>query len=798
MENPIKFYPEDLARNLIREFLIKQNLNKTLEQFNIEDKRPRNKITKIELIKNLSLERLVLNNKQRSQPYSSLLEILTDYLNSKYIVKQNGANNISSCQSNFTQIESKNSIISNPILKSDDPSYNKTQDNFYNNDKKTLKANNFTKNEKKFDINTSDIKSFQSNKQSKNTTQDPQNDQNFYTQKNKSQQNSKRDSISSLYQNGDFIEYNNNDSLVKNNQNTKNGNNILDGLNNQDIQTYQKKQNNEQNILNETKKQSESLNKKNNQNQNNISDSKHSQNKVEYLNQQNNQDNEEKKQFKKRGRGNNFKDIFSQVEQNEQDIQKQQDQENQKRKDDLDELDNLFSNNININQKQTEKKKEASTKQIWEETGNPYAPKETAKDKNSEFYNKSEQIFERNELECKDYVQLNLLKPGELSFIPQQPNIDYFKSDSFSTLQSKNQSAISQALAQQVTNLLFAHAPIKKFPESWAQGFIFRNDETKKFYGLLQKEGGPCGVIASVQAYYLKWIFFMACKMQEKNELFFQDQVLKENCLLAALADILWKCSDKRQIKLAIISKSVPSGQVAGIEHCNQITLNVSSFEQLYEQMHGYKEDYLGEFSNGVTTFLYSVILTKGAELIKQEFDMECNGLIGEHGHCSQEGVNLLLTGYAHSNVFDDQKNLDEMILKGIPQRSEIGFLTIHEHYQYVKVGENLKTPIFPIWVICKEYHYSVVFSKDSRCNEMDKLSKKFDIIYYDELYDSEDRLLLTLSIKEDNDQYNVFGKKIESNQDEDEDLIPMLELVLRTKWGKKLEVDWNESQKIL
>lgn len=51
--------------------------------------------------------------------------------------------------------------------------------------------------------------------------------------------------------------------------------------------------------------------------------------------------------------------------------------------------------------------------------------------------------------------------------------------------------------------------------------------------------------------------------------------------------------------------------------------------------MHGYKEDYLGEFSNGVTTFLYSVILTKGAELIKQEFDMECNGLIGEHGHCS-------------------------------------------------------------------------------------------------------------------------------------------------------------------
>lgn len=61
-----------------------------------------------------------------------------------------------------------------------------------------------------------------------------------------------------------------------------------------------------------------------------------------------------------------------------------------------------------------------------------------------------------------------------------------------------------------------------------------------------------------------------------------------------------------------------------------------------------------------------------------------------------------------------------------------------------MQVGENLKTPYYPIWVICKEFHYSVIFGKDSRCNE--NVAEKFDVIYYDELYDTEDRLLLTVT----------------------------------------------------
>lgn len=42
-----------------------------------------------------------------------------------------------------------------------------------------------------------------------------------------------------------------------------------------------------------------------------------------------------------------------------------------------------------------------------------------------------------------------------------------------------------------------------------------------------------------------------------------------------------------------------------------------------------------------------------------------------------------------------------------------MGFLTIFEHYKYINVGNNFKHPIYPIYVICKEYHYSVLFGLD-------------------------------------------------------------------------------------
>ena len=73
-----------------------------------------------------------------------------------------------------------------------------------------------------------------------------------------------------------------------------------------------------------------------------------------------------------------------------------------------------------------------------------------------------------------------------------------------------------------------------------------------------------------------------------------------------------------------------------------------------------------------------------------------------------------MLVGRAASNVHDGDKDMGGgTILKGIQRRSDIGFLTFFEHHGYFTVGEHLKRPQVPIWIVCSESHYSVLFSTD-------------------------------------------------------------------------------------
>jgi hypothetical protein len=50
--------------------------------------------------------------------------------------------------------------------------------------------------------------------------------------------------------------------------------------------------------------------------------------------------------------------------------------------------------------------------------------------------------------------------------------------------------------------------------------------------------------------------------------------------------------------------------------------------------------------------------MTKGIDKIYNEVDMRENPLIGHHGHCTQELVNLFIAGQASSNCFDGKKEL--------------------------------------------------------------------------------------------------------------------------------------------
>lgn len=57
----------------------------------------------------------------------------------------------------------------------------------------------------------------------------------------------------------------------------------------------------------------------------------------------------------------------------------------------------------------------------------------------------------------------------------------------------------------------------------------------------------------------------------------------------------------------------------------------------------------------------------------------------------NQELINLLLTGKAASNVFNDRVELDSgngniTILKGVSSRSDVGLLSLFEHYEVCQV----------------------------------------------------------------------------------------------------------------
>ena len=111
---------------------------------------------------------------------------------------------------------------------------------------------------------------------------------------------------------------------------------------------------------------------------------------------------------------------------------------------------------------------------------------------------------------------------------------------------------------------------------------------------------------------------------------------------------------------------------------------------------------------------VYSVVLSKGIQELTGDMDMDGITLVNEMGYASQELINTMLVGRGSSNCHDGDKDMgDDLVLKGILKKSEIGFLTLFEHYGHFAVGTNLKRPCLPIWIVCSESHYSILFSTD-------------------------------------------------------------------------------------
>ncbi|XP_030830488.1 ubiquitin carboxyl-terminal hydrolase MINDY-3 [Strongylocentrotus purpuratus] len=255
----------------------------------------------------------------------------------------------------------------------------------------------------------------------------------------------------------------------------------------------------------------------------------------------------------------------------------------------------------------------------------------------------------------------------------------------------------------------------------WSQGFVFSDDEPM---ALLQYEGGPCAIIAPLQAFLVKNLLFsQESQCEEGTESWRQtngDQ--RKHLLLCAMQDVISSVSsgsyflvlqeDKQELTIENVAGSSDGEPTHVTFHRNLRIQTYKSEDELRGALMTTYHMFVGH--GGVLLFLYSVLLTKGLAIIQEEMEDPSEPLIdGIYGHGNQCLINLMVTGRAVSNVFDHEKDVAGLQMKGISKQSLIGFLTILENLKYCEVGTLLKNPNYPIWLLASETHLTVFFSRE-------------------------------------------------------------------------------------
>uniref|UniRef100_A0A1Q3F7R6 Ubiquitin carboxyl-terminal hydrolase MINDY n=1 Tax=Culex tarsalis TaxID=7177 RepID=A0A1Q3F7R6_CULTA len=353
---------------------------------------------------------------------------------------------------------------------------------------------------------------------------------------------------------------------------------------------------------------------------------------------------------------------------------------------------------------------------------------------------------------------------GEHGVAEQQPE------DAAGSGAATTSSSSSEQL-REICQLLWGTSIRQEVFRRWSQGFEFSAGEPA---ALVQRDGGPCCVIAPVQAYLLKILL-----METPGHSF--SDLTPDKCktlLIQAICQILMKCksSKYRIVSLkprdaAASSATSASGAAPGEEDgdaemvdalenlpaagdaaataedvelgLDAATATASDAEQgtsgarsepwtpeaFHERLCVTELDSIDDVEKyyseqfhvladecGVLLLLYTVLLTKGLECVVSEVSDTSEPLIhGTYGYGSQALINLMLTGHAVPYVWDNEQDVGGLKLKGITQQSDIGFITLMEQMQYCTVGFFYKNPKCPVWVMGSETHLTVLFSSEKR-----------------------------------------------------------------------------------
>ncbi|KAF3445520.1 hypothetical protein FNV43_RR10696 [Rhamnella rubrinervis] len=326
---------------------------------------------------------------------------------------------------------------------------------------------------------------------------------------------------------------------------------------------------------------------------------------------------------------------------------------------------------------------------------------------------------------------------------------------------------LTEAEANQLFSMVFGAEVSKDILAQWTNQGIRFSPDSETSMGLVQHEGGPCGVLAAIQAFVLKYLLFFPDELGKFSPNMSQNlgsrRLSKSQCvasynfasltedakaraLIRSMGEILFVCGSNKRAVIATLSvvehdiqefegslkDKVMAKALDGLSietavdlhkvlRVNTYTQQANAFQRL--------EAMLPVFQSrmGAMLFLISALLSRGLDSVQADRDDPSLPLVtAPFGHASQEIVNLLLCGQAVPNVFDGRMDLGGgMSLKGISKVVEVGFLTLLESLNFCKVGQYLKCPKWPIWVVGSESHYTVLFALDTSVQDENELEER-------------------------------------------------------------------------
>uniref|UniRef100_K3X280 Myb-like domain-containing protein n=1 Tax=Globisporangium ultimum (strain ATCC 200006 / CBS 805.95 / DAOM BR144) TaxID=431595 RepID=K3X280_GLOUD len=360
-------------------------------------------------------------------------------------------------------------------------------------------------------------------------------------------------------------------------------------------------------------------------------------------------------------------------------------------------------------------------------------------------------------------------EPGkDKSLLKEKNNVFWVKEKPVREAASRRSTSDEVASLQSV---LFSDGK-KAFSSHWEEQGLFYTDVPNLRYGLVQHEGGPCGVLAVVQAYVLRFLLEQAPRNWQNP-----DRAEQSKALASALTFILHQAAGGSRTECLVIlnERSTASKAPTKRKFMAGVVIHASPNEA---DTRALLMDHLDELTerkgNGLVLFVLSVLLSKGVAKIKSEMDQV-------------EGVQQRLQREATTGRHE-RRRPKAVVLKGVPARAAVGFLSLFEAYEYMVVGSHLKCPKFNIWVVCSESHYSVLFTEPTHIEtaHLDEV-RALDLYYYDGLASQDEVIRLSVDAL-------ALEEKLVAKHD---DLIPPLNLVIQTKWPLAT-INWHDVEPLL